>query len=316
MIRTVSRAEILDVVDLQLLIRDMDAAYSGNAISDAINPPRLLVAQRNALFGAMSSISNELNLFITKIATFVDGKDAALSASVNSYVMAFATTSGTPLAILDGNAITMIKCAAVCGLVADRCVEEGESNAGMIGAGALAQAQLLGISAVRKISDLTIYNRGRGRAEAFVSLARRIVGNDARIRIVDTPAAAANDKHILCTATSSSSPLLGSREVAKVGHISCMGAHSVDNSEIAAEIFADRLVIVEDRPTAVSEGGPLHATAIDLVSLLRTERPQLKKQQTLFSSTGHAFLDLLATAHVLKRMEIADIGIPASSDLA
>ncbi|WP_430252416.1 ornithine cyclodeaminase family protein [Neorhizobium sp. DAR64860/K0K1] len=311
MIRTVSNAEILRAVDLPSLIRDMREAYEGDYIKNAISPPRSIVAQPDKLFGAMSSVSNELNLFTTKMATFVDGKSEVTNASVNAYVLAFSTRSGMPLALLEGNAITMIKCAAVCGLVTEKCTGERETSIGILGAGALARAQLWGISTVRKIADLAIYNRGSDRAEAFLTFARRMLGDHARVGLVGSPAAAALGRHIVCTATSSASPLLLARDVEKTTHLNCMGAHDVDTSEVEAKIFADRLVIVEDKSTAVSEGGHLHAAAIDLTDLLKTSRPQLRQQQTLFSSTGHAFLDLLATAHVLKKMGISEIPAPA-----
>jgi ornithine cyclodeaminase/alanine dehydrogenase-like protein (mu-crystallin family) len=55
-------------------------------------------------------------------------------------------------------------------------------------------------------------------------------------------------------------------------------------------------------PTAVAEAGPLHRGAADLAAMLGMDRARLRERLTVFSSTGHAALDVLTAAHVLARV--------------
>jgi ornithine cyclodeaminase/alanine dehydrogenase-like protein (mu-crystallin family) len=42
--------------------------------------------------------------------------------------------------------------------------------------------------------------------------------------------------------------------------------------------------------------------------MFATPRTELQEQLTIFSSTGHAFLDLVATAHVIQALGISPGG--------
>ena len=62
-------------------------------------------------------------------------------------------------------------------------------------------------------------------------------------------------------------------------------------------------LIVEDLAIAVAEAGAVHASAIPLGQLVKKESGPLRACRTIFSSTGHAFLDVITTAHLLRALE-------------
>src|SRR5262249_50693579 len=90
-------------------------------------------------------------------------------------------------------------------------------------------------------------------------------------------------------------------------HINCVGAHTEGSREVPRELLQKSVLIVEDRPTAISEAGEIHRGAIEIKELPALDPSELRKRPSIFSSTGHAFLDLLATAHVLRHAGLLEL---------
>jgi ornithine cyclodeaminase len=86
-------------------------------------------------------------------------------------------------------------------------------------------------------------------------------------------------------------------------HINCMGGHTVESREVPLELLRASTLIVEDLPTAIAEAGEVHANAITLGQLVQGDSGPLRAVRTIFSSTGHAFLDVITTAHLLRELE-------------
>ncbi len=80
-----------------------------------------------------------------------------------------------------------------------------------------------------------------------------------------------------------------------------MGAHDETGRELPDIILEKACLIVEDKPTAMREAGEVHREAEDLTQMFQKDLGRLKRVQTVFSSTGHAYLDLLTAAHLLGR---------------
>ena len=102
---------------------------------------------------------------------------------------------------------------------------------------------------------------------------------------------------MVCTATTCAKPLIHAVQLAPHVHINCMGAHTSESREVARELLAGATLIVEDRETAVEQAGEVHETALELRELGAIAPGRLQRALTVFSSTGHAFLDLLSAAY-------------------
>jgi ornithine cyclodeaminase/alanine dehydrogenase-like protein (mu-crystallin family) len=275
------------------------AAYLDGQHEAALTPARLTAVTRDPyrVFGAMPSVSTGLGLFVTKLATLAQRRESG-AATVQALVVAMSARTGEPLAVLDGAALTDLKCAAVTALVTDVCAAPDATTAGLVGTGALAFAQLLGLTDVRRLTTITVYGRDPGRAAAFARRAADALPGGPELRLAgDLAEFAGHD--IVGTATTSDQPLLPGARPAPGLHVNCMGAHTTVSRELDRPFLAGCELIVEDRATALAEAGPEHERALDLAALLRADPGPLRRAATVFSSTGHAFLDLVTTAHVL-----------------
>lgn len=295
----------IQATDRPALASQIRRAYQAGEQHAAVTPARMTVKERepSKVFGAMPSVSSELGLFVTKLATRVERP--ALSrrddeaASIQALVVAMSTDTGEPLAVLDGAALTDLKCAAVTALFTDVCAAEGACTAGLVGTGALAFQQVLGLADVRRLRSLTVYGRDRGRAAAFARRVSAELPEGPDIRLADEIAEALTGHDIVCTATHSDQPLLTGISPAPGVHVNCMGTHTTESREFDRAYLDGCVLVVEEKQTAVAEAGTVHERALDLSEMLRTDRDRLRRAATFFSSTGHAFLDLVTTAHVL-----------------
>lgn len=290
--------------DLVLSLADeMRAALRSGAVGRMIVPPREVVEDAaGTKFVSMPAISPDYDLYINKTATIMAENAPGRAATVTSVVPIFSVTSGRLRGVLEGSAVTNLKCAAVTAMVTDRCAAADSRVLGIIGAGVQARQQFLGVSAVRDIEEVRVYSRDHGNAAAFARGVAEVAagaGTRVSVRVCDSARAASEGVDVLATATTSVRPLPISTELPDHVHINCMGAHTVESRELPADVLRASVLIVEDRNTAIAEAGLLHHAAVELGVLETSGATGLPHQRTVFSSTGCAYLDLITCAHLV-----------------
>lgn len=295
---------ILKHTDLRVLTREMDEVLRRGGRHEMLVPGREVIFQRapEAVFISMPAVSSEHGLYINKVASIFDRPSDSRLPSLHAYVIAFSGHTGEPIALLDGAALTNLKCAAVSALVTDYCAVEDAKVLAIVGAGVQARQQFRGVCSVRDIGEIRLYARNPDKVRAFGEEIRATSGE--KIRVVETSSLeeAIDSADIVGTATASSSPLGEFANLTPAVHINCMGGHTEQSRELPRSILESSLLIVENVPTAIAEAGELHRKALELESLAKMAPPVLRQRRTVFSSTGHASLDLITTAHVLRRL--------------
>ncbi|HEV7777054.1 MAG TPA: hypothetical protein VGO76_09325 [Luteibacter sp.] len=300
--RVIRKDEIASSSNLKDLRGELMAIYTAPT-SDWDIPQRSVIWRENprSAFVSMPAYSESDQFFICKIGAIVP-QPATAGVTSSSIIVAISARDGTLLAILDGAAITNLKCAAVAALVTEYCAPRDSRVLGLVGAGVQALQQVRAAVSVREIERIQVYSRSAARAEGFIERACQVAPS-AEFVICDSPARAIAGADVLVTATTSTLPLIESLDAVRPDvHINCMGAHTPQSREIASAILRDSYLIVEDKPTALSEAGPDHAHAISISELI-VATPPPTRQRTIFASTGHALLDLIATKHVMNHVE-------------
>lgn len=281
--------------DVLQLARELEAAYRAGVPARMQVPMRLAMADAVTCV-AMPALAPELDLYVTKLATIAPAGEAR--PAITAVVVAFSSRTGALRAILDGAHVTSLKCAAVSALVTDRCAAPDARVLALAGTGAQARAQVRAVCAVRPITALRVSSGTPGRAAAFAAELR---GELPDLDISAVPLAdAVRGADVIATATLATTPLGAFADLAPHVHINCMGGHTPAARELPRELLQTSTLIVEHRPTAIAEAGPLHADALELADLLAA--PDLRRTRTIFSSTGHAALDVLTTAHLLREL--------------
>ncbi|TVR29408.1 MAG: ornithine cyclodeaminase family protein [Nitriliruptor sp.] len=227
---------------------------------------------------------------------------------INGVYTLFVPPGLEPGASIEGRALTELRTAAVSGLATRHLARPDASRLTIFGAGAQGRSHLLAMAAVRDLTEVRIVAPRAESVDAFIAFAADHLEVEVRTGTPDDVATS----DIVCTCTSSATPVFDGSLLPEGVHINAIGAYRPDLQEVdAATVLASR-VIVELREAALTEKGDLlraaaeagwdpGAIAADLTELLRDpgRGRMTPADRTLFSSVGHAYEDLLIARAVV-----------------
>ncbi|MBE7182943.1 MAG: ornithine cyclodeaminase family protein [Methylobacterium mesophilicum] len=232
-----------------------------------------------------------------------DNGEKNLPAVMGVYLLLDGTT-GAPLALIDGQRLTLRRTAAASALAATYLAREDASKLLVIGAGALAPFLGRAHAGVRPIREIRIWNRTAANAEK-VAETLRAEGLDATV--TTDLEAALGWADIVSSATISPTPLVEGARLKPGAHLDLVGAFTPALRESDDEAVRRASVFVDVRESAVREAGDIvqalesgalgrDAIKADLFGLARGEHPgrESAAEITLFKSVGAAIEDLAA----------------------
>lgn len=221
-------------------------------------------------------------------------------------------TSGEPLALIDGDALTARRTAAASALAAGYLARPEATRLLMVGSGTLAPHLVRAHAAARPIAEVRVWSRTRKNAERLAATLDR---DGFKVRATDDLEAAARWADIISCATLSTEPLIRGAWLAPGTHLDLVGAFRPDMRESDDDAVARARLFVDTRAGALKEGGdlvqPIKAGRIsekdivgDLHDLTRGACAGRggADEITLFKSVGAALEDLAAAQLVLERL--------------
>jgi ornithine cyclodeaminase len=246
------------------------------------------------------------------VTVFPDNGRKSLTSIYGQYLLLDGNT-GTPLALLDGTALTRRRTACASGLASRYLSRRDSRRLLMIGTGALAPELIRVHCKVRPLQEVAIWGR---RPEAAQRLAQELssslpamLGRPVAVRAVADRQQAVRSADIVSCATLSRTPLVEGAWLAAGQHIDLVGAYTPEMRESDDDAVRRARVHVDTRAGATREAGdivlPIKSGAItadnivaDLFELARGERPGRSTDDdgsvTLFKSVGAALEDLAA----------------------
>jgi ornithine cyclodeaminase/alanine dehydrogenase-like protein (mu-crystallin family) len=223
------------------------------------------------------------------------------------YVL-FDANSLTPLAVLEAEALTTLRTSAVSALVTSVLAAPEASRLVLFGTGPQARAHANAINAVRPIRSIVVVGRDIDRA-------RDLAGDLAVELNVDAAVGSQSDvadADIVCTCTTSSTPVFEGRLLQDTAHVNAIGSHYPGAREVDDDVVRRSLVVVEDGEAARREAGDLiipwrsgavddSVFALDIAKLLN-EPPARGSRPTLFKSVGLGVEDLIVAREIVKHV--------------
>jgi len=310
---TLTSADVELLADVDDMREAMASAHRALRAGRALQPrPQALPTVTDGAADAptvvpMSAISEELGLFAVKVlADAPRNRDAGLPAQ-RSTVAVFDAATAECVAMIDGRALTRIRTAAVTALATDVLAPAGAAVGAVIGAGPLAAEHARALMRVRSFTQLRIWSRNVGRAEAC---AQQLRADGIPAVATTTRAATLDGADVVCTLTPSQEPFLSRRMLGTDAHVNAVGSPPRPVfSEVHADVFAAaRVVVVDDAAVALAESGNIRgacatgglqpAALVSLGEALDAGGAPDRGGITVFNSVGLGIQDLYA-AHVL-----------------
>lgn len=247
-------------------------------------------------------------LIVTKLVTAIPGAPSTVCATV----LAVDRATGEPLAVLDGEAVTLRRTAAASALAATRLARSGARDLLVVGSGRLAgwvarahAALLPGLQRVR------VWGRREAAAQALADMLAA-EGLPAQAVAPDALEAAVREADLVSCVTTAADPVVFGRWLKPGTHLDLVGGFRPDMREVDDEAVARARIVVDTHAGALAEAGDLvqplrrgviapQAIAGDLAELLRGQCAGRRDEHeiTLFKSVGTALEDLAATRLVL-----------------
>jgi ornithine cyclodeaminase len=297
------------------LMRD---ALSTLARGDAVLPLRNMVRlpDQSGLLGLMPGYLGEPQAFGLKVVSVMPGNHGTGYDSHQGVVMLFGTQHGEPLAILDANAITAIRTAAVSGAVTRVLAREDAGDLAILGSGVQARTHLEAMRAARALRRVRVWSRTGANAERFAREQGARFG--LAIEVTADAESAVRGADLVCTTTSSREPVLLGRWLAPGVHVNAVGACFAGSRELDAEAVARARLYTDRHESCMAEAGDfLIARAegavtdahlvgeVGEVFVGRVPGRTRPDEITLFESLGLAVEDL-ASAHALLELARKD----------
>jgi ornithine cyclodeaminase/alanine dehydrogenase-like protein (mu-crystallin family) len=257
-------------------------------------------------------------LFGVKVVSLFRDNPAAGLPLIQAVVLVCDGRNGRPVAVMDGERLTALRTGAASGLATDLLARRDATVVAVFGAGTQGRTQLEAVCAVRPITQAYVFDRDRARADAFCREMRDKLS--LPIGVADSPAVL-RAADIVCTVTTSPTPVFAHEDLKPGVHINAIGAYKPAEREIPAATVCASKLVVDQREACLSEPGDIviplqeglirpdhiYAEIGEIAAGLKRGRTS-DSEITLFKSVGNAVQDLAAAAEILANAQRLGLG--------
>ena len=208
--------------------------------------------------------------------------------------------------------ITAIRTAAASAAATDALARPEAHRLALLGYGEQARTHLRAISQVRALSEVRVWGRDFGRAQAFAAEMSAETG--LAVRALAGGRAAVEGADIICTLTSSRTPVLHGDWVSAGAHINLVGSSYAGPVEVDHDLILRARLIADSREGVLAQGAEvLAAKAAGLIDDGHVvgeigqvfdgalEGRQSSDQITAYKSLGHIVQDLASAQALMER---------------
>ena len=307
----VNAREVGRLLPMRACIEAMAEALGALARGEAAMPQRQIVwtPEKTGALGLMPSQWMSQQALGLKAVTFFPKNEGTELDSHQGAVLLYEARHGSLLAIIDATSITAIRTAAVSALATRHLARRDAGDLALIGSGVQARTHLEALRAVRPLRRVRV-------ASATPERARRFAEREAKrwnlpITACDTVHEAVDGADLVCTVTSSRTPVVRGEWLASGAHVNAVGSSVASNRELDAAAVARSSLYVDRREAALNEAGDFllarQEGAVDdghirgeigELVIGRAKGRMSEDEITLFKSVGLAIEDLAAARHI------------------
>ena len=321
-IRILTGEEVRLALPMAEAIEAMKEAYRQLSAGMASVPlrTRIDVAKQKGAALFMPALLHTTGALAVKIVNvFPQNADLGLP-TIHAVVVVIDPDTGLPLALLEGGSLTAIRTGAASGAATDLLARSDARQVAIFGSGVQARTQLEAVCTVRNIEEAWVYSTDMEGAQTFADEMGGAGPIPPQIMVAGEPIEALASADVICTATTSLSPVFSGQDLKLGTHINAIGAYTPEMQELDEHTVEQAYVVVDSRQAVLEEAGDLIIPI--QMGLIREDhiRAELgeivsgdaqgrstENQITLFKSVGVAVQDAAAAGLALRRAE--DLGL-------
>lgn len=279
-----------------------------------LNPERTVInfpeQEGSALY--MPSADLNENKASIKVVTIFPNNPSVGKATTQGVLLISDAETGEHLCLMNASYLTRLRTGALSGVATDAFAKDLSKELGVIGTGAMAFEQVLGVLEVRTIHTINLFNRTEEKAYHFKRKLQDF-GVNCEIHVADYVEEVVDSADIICCATRSNEPVFDGKRLREGTHINGVGSFLPSMREVdTTTIQRVDKIIVDDLHGAKEEAGELiHAAkqgkwSFDDVyaELYQVDGNKCRRENdreiTFFKSVGSAYFDQALAQGVYK----------------
>ena len=307
-----SGKEVRQALPMRQAIEAMKSAFAQLSAGQADVPLRVAldVDRHNGVTLFMPGYLSGDDQMAVKIVSVFDDNPAKGIPLIHALVVVVDATTGAPLAVMDGTYLTALRTGAASGAATDLLARQDARTVAIFGAGAQGRTQLEAVCAARSIEEAWVYDALEEQAETYAAeMSERLA---LPVRVAETASEAARQADVICTATTSCTPVFDDGDVRPGTHINGVGAYTPQMQEVPAETVLRARVVIDHHEASLAEAGDLlipmgqglmtedHIYAeLGEIAAGRKVGRETEGEITFFKSVGVAVQDVAAAGAVL-----------------
>ena len=315
-----TRDDVAQVLNMADCIDVVEKAFGELSTGTAVLPLRIGIKPPSGIALYMPAYLEGLGALACKVVSvYKDNPTKHNMATTIGKVLLQDPDTGDVICIMDGGYLTAVRTGAVSGVATKYLARDGNNLvAGIFGAGVQARMQLRAVAVARSLKRAYVYDPY---PEAIKGFIEALADLDLEIINAESPEALLMQADIVCTASSSSTPLFDGNQVRPGTHINGIGSHTPNARELDTTIVQRSKFIADSAVACLSEAGDLmipidegaitadhiYAELGDIVLGLKPAREN-DDEITLFKSNGLAIQDVATAKLVYDKAIEAGVG--------
>ncbi len=319
-----SRNDVIKVLEMADCMEVVEKAFVELANGTAVLPLRIPITPPDGLALYMPAYLKELGALACKVVTVYKNNPKLYNMPTTiGKVLLQDPATGDVICIMDGGYLTAVRTGAVSGVATKYLAREDKGQvAGIFGAGVQAKMQLWAMAVARDLKKAYVYDISDQAVGKFSSE----MSGKLNLEIIraKSPDQVLAESDIICTATSSPTPIFNGAKVREGTHINGIGSHTPNARELDTNIVMRSKFIADSYEACLKEAGdimiPIKEGAItekhmhaELGEIVTGKKParEIESEITLFKSNGLAIQDVATAKLIYDKAVEAGIGTQA-----
>jgi alanine dehydrogenase len=323
-LRVLSKQDVQRAVPMREAIEIVKGAFAQLSAGKAVVPLRtqLPVETHEGVAIFMPAYLSESDALGVKIVSVFPRNLEMGLPTIFALVAVVEASTGRPVAVMDGTYLTALRTGAASGAATDLLARKDARVAAIFGAGAQGRTQLLAVCEVRDIERAWVYDANPQAAERYAQEMAGWGRVPTDLRAASSPAEAVREADVICTATTSKTPVFANEDLKPGVHVNAVGSFTPEMQEIPEQTVGRARLVVGSREACLAETGDLiipirkgliteHDIYAELGEIAAGIRPGRDDAEeiTLFKSVGNAVQDVSVARRVIEEAHRLGLGV-------
>ncbi|XP_058477110.1 ketimine reductase mu-crystallin [Solea solea] len=278
--------ELLTYTALIPRLEEALAKFSAGDRAEVLQPVRTTVplSKHRGFMGLMPAYMENDGVLSTKMVCFYNREPGSTLPATQATVVLLDPEYGNVKAVMDGEAITAMRTAAVSAISAKLLMRPDAEVLTILGTGKQALSHYNVFTEIFSFKEVRVWSRSRERAEIF---SRSVCGP---VMVCASVEEAVKGADAIVTVTRSTEPVLLGQWVKPGAHIAAVGACRPDWRELDDALMKESVVYVDSRDGAMKESGDVILSGAEVFAelgeVINGTKPAQREKTTVFKSLG------------------------------